>query len=170
MLDEYLAVGEIVRPQGIRGELKVKPLTDDPGRYFDLKRVRVEGEMRAIHCLRVHDGFAYVRLEGVYSREGAEALRGALLYIHRDDAVALPEDTEFICDLIGCHATDTEGADCGVLSDVLQPGGCDVYVFRGPRGELLVPALKKVILKVDVRGKRMLLDAQGLRETAVFSS
>lgn len=169
MLDEYLVVGEVVRPQGLRGELKVKPYTDDPERFFDLKRVRVHDETRALHCLRVHDGFAYVRIEGVYSREAGEEMRGALLMVHRDEAVALPEDTEFICDLVGCEATDTEGVSHGVLSEVLQPGGVDVYVFKGPQGELMVPALKKVVLEVNVREKRMLLDAQGLRETAVYA-
>jgi len=169
MLDEYLAVGEIVRPQGLRGEIKIKPMTDDPGRFFDLTRVRLEGKMCAIHCLRVHEGFVYARLEGVYSREAAEALRGGLLYVHRDNAVPLPEDTDFICDLIGCEAVDTEGVAHGALEDVLHPGGVDIYVFRGDKGELMVPALKRVVLAVDVAKKHILLDADGLRETALYS-
>lgn len=167
---EYLAVGEIVRPQGVRGELKVKPLTDDPDRFFDLSRVRVgdDAEQR-LHCLRVNGGFVYIRLENVYSREAAEALRGTLLYVRRSDAVALPPDTDFICDLIGCVATDTEGKAHGVLVDILQPGGADVYVFRSDAGDLMVPALKKTMLKVDVSQKQILLCAQSLRETAVYS-
>ena len=169
MLSEYLAVGEIARPQGLRGELKVKPLTDDPDRFFDLKRVRLNGETRALHCVRVHDGFAYVRLEGVYSREAAEALRGALLYVHRDEAVPLSEDENFICDLVGCEVLDTEGTAYGTLKEVLQPGGADVYPIKGPAGEWLVPALKRVVLEVDVLKKRILLDANGVRETAVKS-
>ncbi|GHU83733.1 ribosome maturation factor RimM [Clostridia bacterium] len=168
MLDEYLVIGEIARPQGLRGELKIKPLTDNPDRFFDVARVRVNGEERSLHCLRVHDGYVYARLEGVYSREAAEGLRGVLLYIHREEAVKLPEDAEFICDLVGCAAVDTEGVARGVLREVLQPGGVDVYVFATAEGELLVPALKKVVLEVDVREKRILLDAQGLRETAVL--
>lgn len=169
MLDEYLIIGEIARPQGLRGELKIKPYTDDPDRFFDLRRVRVGEEMRSMHCLRVHEGYVYIRLEGVYSREAAEGMRGILLYIHRDDAVALPEDADFICDLVGCHAVDTEGVDHGLLREVLQPGGTDVYVFAGEKGALMVPAIKRVILEVDVSKKHMLLDAQGLRETAVYS-
>ncbi|MCL1963631.1 MAG: ribosome maturation factor RimM [Firmicutes bacterium] len=169
MLDEYLAVGEIVRPQGLRGEVKIKPLTDNPDRFFDLKRVRLQGKMRALRSLRVHEGFVYARLEGVYSRDAADALRGVLLYIHRDNAVPLPADTDFICDLIGCEAVDTEGVSHGVLKDVLQPGGVDVYVFQGLKGELMAPALKRVVLEVDVAKKHILLDADGLRETAVYN-
>ena len=169
MLDEYLAVGEIVRPQGLRGEVKIKPMTDDPGRFFDLARVRLGDRMCAFHCQRVQEGFVYARLEGVYSRESAEALRGALLYVHRDDAVPLPEDTDFICDLIGCEAVDTEGVAHGALRDVFQPGSVDIYVFRNEKGDLMVPALKRVVLEVDVEKKRILLDAGGLRETALYS-
>lgn len=169
MLDEYLVVGEVARPQGLRGELKIKPFTDNPDRFFDLKRIRVGEEMRNMHCVRVHEGYAYVRLEGVYSREAAEGMRGTLLYVHRDEAVELPEDTDFICDMIGCKATDTEGVAHGVLKEVLQPGGVDVYVFKSAKGELMVPAIKKVVLEVDVLAKRILLDAQGLRETALYA-
>lgn len=166
----YLAVGEIVKPQGLRGELKIKPLTDDPERFYDLRSVRMREKTCALHCLRVHEGFVYARIEGVYSREAAEALRGELLYVHRDNAVELPEDTEFVCDLIGCEATDTEGVAHGVLTDVLQNGGAvDVYVFTGKKGELMVPALKKTLLQVDVLAKRIVLDADSLRETAVYT-
>lgn len=168
MPDDLLVVGEVVRPQGLRGELKIRPHTCDPDRFFDLKYVLVDGKPRALHCNRVHDGFAYARLEGIYSREAAESMRGAMLHIRREDAVALPEDTDFICDLIGCVATDTEGVAHGRLVEVLQPGGVDVYMFKGTNGILMVPALKKVMIKVDTDAKQILLDAQGLRETAVY--
>lgn len=169
MLSEYLAVGEIIRPQGVRGELKIRPLTDDPNRFLTLARVYFGDEMRQIRCVRVHEGFAYVRLEGVYSREAADALRGQLFYVHREDAVPLSEDENFICDLIGCVATDSEGQNHGTLVEVLQPGGADVYVFRSEKGDLMVPALKKSVLSVDVQEKRILLDAQALQETAVYA-
>ncbi len=170
MAPDFLAVGEILRPQGLRGEIKLKPLTDDPGRFFDLQRVRVgeETSPRALHCLRVQEGFAYIRLEGVYSREAVEALRGTLLYVAREDAVPLPSDANFICDLVGLRATDTEGTDFGTLTDVLQPGGVDVYVFSTPKGEMMLPALKKTVLKVDLENKTILLDAESVRETAVI--
>ncbi len=168
MLEEYLIVGEVARPQGLHGELKIKPYTDDPDRFFALKKVRIGEQTRQLHTLRVRDGFVFARLEGVYSREAAEAVRGALLYIEREDAVPLDADTEFICDLIGCEAVDTDGRARGRLVEVLQPGGVDVYVFDGPDGRMMIPAVKKVILSVDVRAKTMLLDTQGLSETAVF--
>jgi 16S rRNA processing protein RimM len=98
----------------------------------------------------------------------AAAKAGRLIYVDRASAAKLPEGAEFICDLIGCVATDDSGRLIGTLTDVLQPGAGDVYVFRGPMGEVLVPALKSVFLEVDVRAKKMLLSAARLGEVAVF--
>ena len=168
MMDNTLIVGEVLRPQGLRGEVKVKPLTDDPDRFFDLRRVFLRGEEKRCRCIRVHEGYAYLQLDGIFSREAAEGIRGELLHIRREDAVKLPKDTDFICDLIGCEAVDTEGRMWGKLVVVLQPGSCDVYVFRSDDGrELMIPALKRVVLQTRPDEKHILLDAQGVRETGV---
>ena len=68
----------------------------------------------------------------------------------------------------GLRGVDSAGRDLGTLKDVLQPGGNDVYVFEGPLGEVLVPALKSVVLRVDLEKGEMLLDAKRLSEVAVF--
>ena len=172
MLSTHLVIGEILKPQGVKGEVKVRPITSDPERFFDLETVYFEekGAYRPVkvHVNRMDDAAAYLTIEGVDDRNAAEALRGKLIYIDRAHAVQLPEDTEFICDLIGCHGRDDSGRDLGELTEVLQPGGNDVYVFRGPLGEVLVPALKSVVTKVDVANKEMLFDAKRLSEVAVF--
>lgn len=171
-LSTHLVIGEVLKPQGIRGEVKVKPVTCDPERFYDLTQVFFEknGQYSPVQVLsaRVDKSGAYLLLEGVSDRNEAETLRGQLIYIDREHAVELPEDAEFICDLIGCHGADDEGRDLGELVDVMQPGGNDVYVFRGSLGEVLVPALKDVVLRVDVREKQMLFKAKRLNEVAVF--
>ena len=171
-LSTHLLIGEVLKPQGIRGEVKVKPVTCDPERFYDLEQVFFEknGQYEPVQVLsaRVDKSGAYLLLEGVSDRNEAEKLRGQLLYIDREHAVELPEDAEFICDLIGCHGADDEGRDLGELVDVMQPGGNDVYVFRGPLGEVLVPALKDVVVRVDVRAREILFDARRLGEVAVF--
>ena len=172
MLDQYLVVGEILKPQGVRGELKVRPITCDPMRFAQMKSAYLEEggvfESVSLRCVRIDPDAVFLTVEGVKDRDQAEKLRGRLLYVDRAHAVPLPEDTEFICDLVGCRATDDEGGDLGVLTEVLQPGAGDVYVFRGPRGEVLVPALKRAVLAVNVQEKRILLSAQALRQVAVF--
>ncbi len=172
-MNEYLAVGEILKPQGVRGELKLKPLTNDVSRFGDLDEAYLEadGAYRKIHVrlVRCDDSAVYIRMDGVEDRNAAEALRGRLIYVDRAHAVTLGEDENFIVDLIGLAGVDSEGNSLGVLTEVMQPGGNDVYVFtdREKKRETLVPALKSVVLNTDLAGGKMYLDARRLAETAV---
>ena len=169
----YLAVGEVLKPQGIRGEIKVKPLTNDPMRFEDASVLYLEdkGAYTPLQARFVRfDGSAvYLQLEGISDRNAAEALRGRLLYVDRAHAVELDEDEYFIVDLIGLEGVDSEGRSLGTLTEVMQPGGNDVYVFldKARRVETLVPALKSVVLFTDIEGGKMLLDAKRLQEVSV---
>ena len=174
-MNAYLAVGEILKPQGILGEVKVRPITNDPMRFEGAKALFLEedGAYTSVKTRFVRfDGSAvYLRLEGVEDRNAAEALRGRLLYVDRAHAVQLDEDENFIVDLIGLAGEDSEGNPLGVLTGVMQPGGNDVYVFvdRKNRRETLVPALKSVVVCTDLEGGRMILDAKRLSEVAVIN-
>ena len=172
MLSEYLMIGEITKPQGVRGEVKVRPCTCDAERFEGLETVYIEknggyAPLR-IHVNRLSEDAVFMNVEGVTDRDAAEALRGTLLYIDRAHAVALDEDTNFLADLYGLHGLTDDGRDLGRLADVMQPGGNDVYVFQGPLGEVLVPALRSVVLKVDLAAGEMRLNGRRLDEVAVF--
>lgn len=173
MLSAYLLIGEIIKPQGVLGEVKVLPYTDDPGRFASLAEVYFQdGEAYTAHPIsgaRVRDGYAFLTFPGVDTREKADTLRGQKLYVDRAHAVELPEDTVFICDLIGCEAVDTNGNVIGKVADVLQPGSTDVYVLDTPKGQMMLPALKSVIPAVDVKARRIVLDADKLSEVAFFA-
>ena len=172
MLAEYLVIGEITKPQGVRGEIKVRPITCDYTRFEGLEQVYLKRgeayEPLNVTVNRVTGDAAYLNVEGVADRNQAEALRGQLIYIDRAHAVELDEDSTFICDLIGLHGLSDDGRDLGTLKDVLQPGGNDVYVFRGPMGEVLVPALRSVVVKVDLQAGEIRLSGARLDEVAVF--
>ncbi|MBR2572070.1 MAG: 16S rRNA processing protein RimM [Clostridia bacterium] len=172
MLESHLLIGEVLKPQGVRGEIKVKPVTFDISRFEGLESVFLkDGDAyREVGCRvsRIDSDAVYLTLDGVRDRDQAEKLRGAGLYVDRAHAVSLPEDTEFIVDLIGCVAADDEGRTVGTLTEVLQSGAADVYVFRGPEGQVLAPALKSLVLQVDTEKKTMLLSAARLKEVAVF--
>ena len=173
MQTEYLQIGEIVRPQGIRGEVKLRAMTSDPGRYARLETVYLleNGSYRAVRVLsgRAQQGFAYLKLDGVNDRNQAEALRGRGVFVDRAHAIELGEDENFVCDLIGLQAVDTKGAPLGTLRDVLTPNAvCDVYVFDTPRGELMIPALRRVVREVDLDAGRIVLDEAVLPEVAVW--
>ena len=173
MLSEYLLIGQVLRPQGIRGQVKVRPDTDDPGRFEELEFVYLkknnEYVRAAVEDVSGRDDGVYLRLDGAKDRDEAEKQRGLMLYVDRAHAVQLSEDETFICDLIGCQAVDTKGNELGKVTDVLQPGGNDVYVIKTPKGEMLLPALKHVIPTVDVNNGVIVVDESRLPEVAVCS-
>lgn len=169
-MKKYLMIGQIVKPQGVRGEVKVLPLTDDPARFCDLETIYLDekGERSAkVLSARVREGFAYVALEGVPDRDAAERLRNRALYVDRAHAAPLPEGRYYISDLIGMAVEDETGAALGQLADVLQAGGNDVYEVEGAR-TFRFPALKRVLMSVDVEGGKMVLDSAVLAQIAVY--
>lgn len=172
MKQQYLLLGEIVRPQGIRGEVKVKHYTDDPERFYDLETVFLKHgdtyKPAEVLKARVQGDDVYLTLEGVEDRNEAEKLRGVQLWVDRDNAVELGEDDVFIADILGAKAYDTKGNEVGVLKDVLTPGGVDVFVFKTPKGTLMMPALKTVLLELNAEEGRIVLDENKLEEVALY--
>ncbi len=173
MKTDYIEIGEIVKPQGIRGEVKLRAMTSDMSRYARLETVYLkEGGAyipRKVIKGRSYDGFAFLQLEGVHDRNEAELLRGKMVYVDREHAIELTEDENFVCDLIGLAAENTKGEPIGTLRDVLSPNAiCDVYVFDTPRGEMMLPALRRVVKAVDVTSGRIVLDEDVLPEVAVW--
>lgn len=171
-MNEYLMIGEILKPQGVRGDVKVRPITCDIYRFEDIEEVyflKDDGYTPiGVSLVRMDEDAVYLHFDGIDDRNLAETIRGNFLYVDREHAVELEEDENFIVDLIGLKGVDDEGNEYGKIVDVMQPGGNDVYVFRDRRREVLVPALKTAILKVDLEARVMLMSAQRLREVAVF--
>ena len=171
MLAEYLLIGEILRPQGVKGEAKVRPYAANPGDYMRWKTLYLkDGEGYApigARCSRVHDGFAYITLEGCGSPEDVEKLRGRELYVARKDTAPMEEGEVLIADLVGCKAVDDAGEEIGTLTDVLQHGPVDVYVFKTPKGSLMAPALQAVFPAVDVQARRIDVVRERLEEVCV---
>ena len=170
---QYIELGEIVRPQGIRGEVKLRAASRDASLYSRLDTVYLEENgayaPRKVLKGRANDGFAVLLLEGVPDRNAAEALRGKTVYVDRAHAPKLGEDENFVCDLVGLTAFDRQGREIGRLREVLKPNAvCDVYAFDTPRGDMMIPALRRVVLAVDIEKGRMLLDEDALKEVAVW--
>ena len=171
-MNEYFLVGEIVRPQGVRGEAKVRPYAANPADFLTWKTLYLKDAAgyRPVgsSCSRVHDGFVYLTLEGSQSPDDVEKMRGAELYIDRAHAAPLQEGEYYVSDLLGCEAVDENGNVIGTLIDVLQYGTVDTYVFRTIKGSLMAPALEKVFPQTDIEGKKILVDSERLKEVAVF--
>lgn len=168
---EYLRIGLIARPHGVQGAVKLIPLSEDMSRYHGLKEAYLERngsyEPITLWDVGVQPDAVYARLSCSPDRNAAEALRNLYICVDRANAIKLPEGRYFISDLIGCRVTDTRGNDYGTLTDVLETGANDVYVIKGEK-TLMVPALKKLLLKVDVEAKTVLLDGEVLEEVGLF--
>jgi len=159
---ELITVGKIVAPHGVRGDVRIVPLTDFPDRFYDLKTVLVEdvGQLK-IEAVRQHKKFILIKFAERDSVSAAQLLRGKLLKIKREDVVKLPEGQYYIFDIIGLNVFTEEGTLLGSITDVLQPGSNDVYVVeQHDKKELLIPAIKEVVKKIDIEGKQMIVKLQ----------
>ena len=161
----YLAVGRVSRPHGVRGELRVKVLTDYPGRlgqhaYFYLASPDSPEIVRRypVEKLRRHKEVLLLKLGGCDDRNGAEELRGQLVQIPTEEAVPLEEGEYYDFQLIGVKVEAESGESLGQVVEVLKTGANDVYVVRGSWGEVLLPAVKDVVLKLDIEARQMVVN------------
>lgn len=160
----YIAVGEILSPHGVRGEVKVRPLTDFPERFYLLETVQVKlGEKmlqyRIEEC-RVLQHEVIIKFAGVCDRDAAATLRGGLIEIPPEEVMPLPEGHYYVFQLLGLPVYTVEGELVGRLKDVLPTGANDVYVVTDSRTnrEILVPAIKEVIKEVDLDGEKIIIN------------
>lgn len=154
-MENILRVGVISSTHGVRGEVKVFPTTDDAERFKKLKTVILDtghDQMTLnIEGVKFFKNMVILKFKEFNDINEVEKYKGKDLLIHREQAVKLGPDENFIVDLIGLKIVTDEGADFGVLKDVLQTGANDVYVIDGNDGkEYLFPAIKQCILKVDL--------------------
>lgn len=157
---EKTRIGKILNAHGIRGELKVEPLTDNPERYKILEQVYLEDRKKNytlydVEFVRFHKGNVLIKLAGIDDMDAAKLVKNQHLAINKSDRMPLEEGAYYIDDLIGLQVFEDD-RPIGVLKDVLQPGANDVYVLDSTiYPDLYIPALKSVILSVDLENKRM---------------
>ncbi len=172
---EYLEVGKIVNIHGVKGEIKVVPLTDDPKRFNKLKSAFIAGEISenmqkySFESVKYHKNFVILKLKDIDYADEAVKFKDKFIIISREDAVKLPEDSYFVCDLIKSEVFDEKNSRLGILVDVLQTGSNDVYVVRDEnKKELLIPALKSVVKEVSVKDRKIMVELpQGLVDDEV---
>jgi 16S rRNA processing protein RimM len=158
---KLLAVGSVAKPFGIKGDVIVQPLMDARGRFRARRKVRIgrnedTTEARIIERAVADARGIRLKLKGIDTRTAAEKIRGLMLFVEEADAIRLPRGTYFIHDIIGLSVSDDQGAALGTVSDVLRYPANDVYVVRSSDGEILVPAVKEFVRKIDL-GTRTLV-------------
>ena len=162
-----LVVGKIVKPQGIRGEVKVKPFTDDGEVFKELKRVFIDGVEYKLLSVRVSPEAVFLGLRGVPDRNAAELLRGKDLTVPRAEAPEPEEGTYYIADILGSEIVTEEGEALGILKDI-RPAATDIYTLESAGKEVLFPAAKGVITEIDAEGKRITVNKKRYLEVAVL--
>lgn len=153
-------IGYIIKPQGVKGEVKVEPVSPYPERYKGLNSVYIQianhNQSYPIENVRIADRFVYIKFAGINSRDEAEFLRDAEILIKGEDLIQPSENEYFIHDLIGCCVRTDDNEELGEIIDVVQMSSNDIYVVKNHSGkEVLIPAVKEFVLQVDLELKEI---------------
>ena len=166
-MQNELTVGEVLKPQGIRGEIKVKAFTDTADDLCLFKRVFLDGAEYKVLRARAGDGCAFLSLRGVPDRNAAELLRGKKVTVPRDEAPELPAGSYYIADLLGSEVFTENGQRLGVLTDIRQ-AATDIYTIDTGEKEVMFPLVKGLVTQVDAAGGKITVDEKRYREVAVL--
>ena len=159
MKDNLIAVARISSAHGVRGEVKLLPLTDFPQRFESTKYLLLaDGTKLMMESARVHKGMVLAKIRGFDTPEVWLDYRQKELYVTEDDLMPLPAGQYYIYQMIGLAVFDEQGTLLGELSDVLQTGSNDVYAVKLTDGkELLVPAIESFVKQIDMNARKMIV-------------
>jgi 16S rRNA processing protein RimM len=169
--DDLVVIGELMRPHGLRGALRVRPQTDRPGRFDDLRECVLwdpasDGRLvRRVREVRHQGGVVLLSLVGCDSPEAARRLTGRLVALPRSQALPPPPGHAYPWQLVGCRVETEDGRRVGELSGVESAPAHDLWVVRGDGREHLIPAVPEIVREVDLNGKRVVIrPPEGLLE------
>jgi 16S rRNA processing protein RimM len=157
-----IAVGRITKSVGIKGEIRVSMLTDSPKRFAKLKAVwcgpdETTAVRFSILSMRIEPSAVVLRLKEIDSRSLADEHRGEYLFIENKDIVAPARGSYFIHDIIGMNVVTEAGEEVGSVRDVMELPANDVWVVAAGTKELLIPAIKEVIRRVDLKSRTVVI-------------
>lgn len=159
MIKNYLEIGQIVSTHGIKGEIRLNPWCDGAEFVKKFKTLYYDPDGKnavKIISARPHGNVAVLKLENIDTVEQAAALRNKLLYFKRSEA-HLPDGKWFISELIGCDVLDADDFSVcyGKLTDVASTGANDIWYIDTPKGEVIIPAIKDVVIRCDVENEKV---------------
>ena len=155
---EYLTVGFLRRPHGLRGEINMDLHTDFPERLKSGRKLFVGEQYQpmTLASVRPHQSGLLVKFKGIETPENAGLFRNQWVYIQAKDASPLPEGQLYRHELIGFKVVDENDNALGELTEILETGANDVYVVKDESGkEILLPAIPSVILELDAAHRLM---------------
>ncbi len=169
-MQDTLKIGLVLKPQGIKGQLKVQPLTDDINRYKNLKEIIIDQKVHKVTGTIISGQTVFIDLFGVNDRDTAETFRGKFLHVKREDAIALEEGRYFVVDLIGCDVITKEKGVIGKIIDIFS-SRTDVITVKCNDGRILrFPFLKDLVEKVDIVSKQFIVLDKRLSEVSCYEN
>lgn len=162
-MEELFIVGQIVNTQGIKGEIKVYPLTDFPERFKSLKTIFLDLPQGLkeveIEAVRYQKNMVILKLLGYDSINQVEKWKNIYLKIKPEQAVQLPKGHYFLRDIVGLEVFTLQGERLGVVADILSLPANDVYVIKNDSKEILIPAIKRIVKEINLEEKKMIIDS-----------
>lgn len=159
-------LGQIVKAQGIKGEVKARYFPDSFADTSSVREVVVGGQTLAVQKMRVEGDFAYFKLKGVEDRNAAELLRGQDVFVDEHNRPKLEDNRHYISDIIGCRLV-AEGKELGVVKDVIQNGSADIWEVGGERPFMLA-YVEGVITRFDFENRTIEANIEELKKVAVY--
>jgi 16S rRNA processing protein RimM len=158
-MDKEIIIGKIVAPHGVRGDIRILPLTEKPGLFLDLEYLLLEGGKKlTVKNARFQKRMILVTTKEITSMNEAELLRDKNIYIKAEDLPELEDDEFYVADLVGIPVYDLEGNQIGTFKDSLSTGSNDVYIIAVPGAkDILVPALKEYFKEINLAEKRIVV-------------
>ena len=158
-MDKEIIIGKIVAPHGVRGDIRILPLTEKPELFLDLEYLLLEGGKKlTVKNARFQKRMILVTTKEITSMNEAELLRDKNIYIKAEDLPELEEDEFYVADLVGIPVYDLEGNQIGTFKDSLSTGSNDVYIIAVPGAkDILVPALKEYFKEINLAEKRIVV-------------
>lgn len=158
-----ITIGQIVRPQGTRGEVKILPMTDVPERFYHLKKAtladradnRMEVEVERATYIQQS---VILKLKGVDTVHDADRLRNMFLLVQSNEVYPLPEGQYSLFEILRLEVLTELAERIGRVENVIQLKSNDVYVVRSVKGEVLIPAIKEIVKAIDTEGGRIIID------------
>jgi len=168
MVNNLISLGQIIKSRGLKGELKIKPFSNDLKQFKNFREVFIGTTLFCVLRVSESGGFVYLKLDGVDSLEQAEKLRNKEVSVRKEDINKTEENEYFVSDLIGCRFLSAELE--GVVVDIHQFGAADVVEVKLNDGrKLMFPYLLKLGLEIDIYKKKIEADRNRLSEVMVVN-
>lgn len=149
-MQKILCVGEIVNTHGVRGELKVVPLLDEPKDLLEFSYVFIDNKKYDIESVRFHKDFALVKLKEVNDMDVAQKFKQKFMELPREELKPLPDGRYYLCDLIGLKVIDKELGELGTINEVMETVSNYIYVVQYKGKPLCIPIIDGVVEGVNL--------------------